>query len=1033
MATTIMGHFEKKLPKEATLKKLLDVLGSLMKNVTGPEEFLRRMPPLFSKVEGRACREPLVRMIEGLAENPETAEDVRKLLKIVSDLESWDRSRVDEPDQDRRHAAYASLNEIWNSDKLIDLDVLRIFIHAHFYTYSTIHDISLRTSSAANLRLLIEYLSKSGYKENEKAVVLNSDLIHIVSLGLRSSVDVVREESIRCLTSLVDRFTEHNHLKQLAQLRNADEDVDFFTLSDECLRLLNYTMGIATWSKYVSCLDYWLKHLSKQEENQKAIIRIIVAVIDAFHYEVGDVAETLDENGSNEARINTRDKLNKDILPRLSKCINGKSAELGVHRKARTATTKHYSEDDDIQRAPVALATVKLLQKVPDSIRSQYLHGVILKLCSLMISRSMNVRDTARKVTIQVCECLGPRYLPVIIKEMKLIMNKGFQVHVMIYTVHTLLGAMRDVLKSGDMDPCLEDILDIIVQEQFTAVSEEKEVGEIKAEVSEAKKNPTPGFAPASQLILIHQMLVTNTEKMKTVTGGQKEPTDSEFLEEEHKSCLLLPPEPKRIGVLVKPVLKSRSHIFLEFALQLLGALITGKHFDRNDPEHIKRLDPFVPLIIRSLEFKYEKSFTQLIIMGDTPFLTDKHVSLLLSYVEIDVLDPNRQATAFALIKALVRKKVEHSQIAEVMKKLQELSITSSFPHIRTQCREVLCEFIGNHPCSDDPQKHIEWFIAQLAYELEDGRLSAADMLNSLFSRLQPAILNSSCFFNVSKMGTMLFNEESVKCKRFIAAALNKLLASVSDSARADVFSACSDWLELQGEEQEGARSIAVDLLAQISKIEKNAFAPHFRMVLPALRAIFASESLFSNNSERTISGICYGIATMLQSMGEEAREVFALEDFCALFDSLEPLMKCEGSSAIRLSAASLIGQCLSHYDLAFFTPERASELMGWCCWQLRDKQLAEDVALQASKILMVISHHLTHEQFTTLVEKLAHICHFEISHQPNLSLKRSTCFKMAAALVVHQEDSFKVNTTIEHFLPLLVREMNRKSAKGKA
>lgn len=55
---------------------------------------------------------------------------------------------------------------------------------------------------------------------------------------------------------------------------------------------------------------------------------------------------------------------------------------------------------------------------------------VILKLCSLMISRSMNVRETARKVGVQVCECLGPRYLPVIIKEMKLIMKKGFQVRV---------------------------------------------------------------------------------------------------------------------------------------------------------------------------------------------------------------------------------------------------------------------------------------------------------------------------------------------------------------------------------------------------------------------------------------------------------------------------------------------------------------------------------------------------------------------------------------------------------------------------
>ncbi|VDK81388.1 unnamed protein product, partial [Cylicostephanus goldi] len=140
--------------------------------------------------------------------------------------------------------------------------------------------------------------------------------------------------------------------------------------------------------------------------------------------------------------------------------------------------------------------------------------------------------------------------------------------------------------------------------------------------------------------------------------------------------------------------------------------------------------------------------------------------------------------------------------------------------------------------------------------------------------------------------------------------------------------------------------------------------------------------------------------------------------------------MKCNESSTIRLSAACLIGQCLSHYDLAFFTSERVSEVIAWCCWQLRDKQLTEDVALQASKILMVLSHHLTNEQFTALVEKLTTICRFEISRQPNVSLKRCTCFKMAAALVVHEENSSKIDTVVDRFLPLLNREMNRKSSK---
>ncbi|VDO68329.1 unnamed protein product [Heligmosomoides polygyrus] len=855
-------------------------------------------------------------------------------------------------------------------------------------------------------------------------------------------------------------------------------------LSDECLQLLKYTMGIAAWSKYVSCLDYWLKRLDNPDENQKATIRVIVAVVEAFHYEAAEVGEAMKEDGTNERRVVIRDKLNRDILPKLSKCINGKSAELSVHRKARTATTKHYSEDDDIQRAPVALATVKLLQRVPDSIRAQYLHGVILKLCSLMISRSMNVRETARKVGVQVCECLGPRYLPVIIKEMKLIMKKGFQVHVMIYTVHTFISAMRDRLKTGDLDACLEDVLDIIVQEQFESVSEEKEVGEIKAEVSEAKKNPTPGtllllgryvssavvgtllnrfvtvvdtltsakliararnllsmfanglkdnqgFSPTNQLILIHQQIVTNIEKMRVVSAGSQQEPD--VYSEKPKSCLLLPP--------------------------------VCKHFDRDDPDHIGRLDPFVSLVVQSLEFKYEKvishalrclngmmhmalpsvesslktiserlflllseysilgsaankeavlhlnqllckSFTQLIITTNASFLTDKHISLLLSYVEIDILDSNRQATAFALVKAFVRKKVVHPQIMDVMKKLRELAITSTFPHIRTQCREacvcfqVLVDFIGNHPSSDDPQTHIEWFIAQLDYELEDGRLSAVDMLNSLFSKLQPAVLNGSCFFNVSKMETSWFNEESVKCRRFISAAVNKLLSTVSESARSDVFSACCDWLELRGEEQ-------------INKVEGEAFASRFPLVLPSLCAILTSESLWTENSERTISGFCYGIASAMQNLGPAAAGVFQDEHFCGIFDALGPMMKCNGSETVRLSAACLVGQCLSRYDSAFFTAERSNQLIQWCGWQLRDKLLSEPVALQASKILMAISGHLDEEQYEALVERI-----------------RSTCFKMAAALVINEEDGSKVDVVVDGFLPWLVREMNRKSSK---
>ncbi|KAK6060166.1 hypothetical protein COOONC_02183 [Cooperia oncophora] len=112
MASTIMDHLERKIPKEGTLKKLLDVIACLMRNVDGPEEFLRRVGPLFSKADGRVAHEALVRIVEGLIANDHIIRDIKDLLKVVIDLESWDRTRIDEPDHDRRHAAYNRLNEV---------------------------------------------------------------------------------------------------------------------------------------------------------------------------------------------------------------------------------------------------------------------------------------------------------------------------------------------------------------------------------------------------------------------------------------------------------------------------------------------------------------------------------------------------------------------------------------------------------------------------------------------------------------------------------------------------------------------------------------------------------------------------------------------------------------------------------------------------------------------------------------------------------------------------------------------------------
>jgi U3 small nucleolar RNA-associated protein 20 len=61
----------------------------------------------------------------------------------------------------------------------------------------------------------------------------------------------------------------------------------------------------------------------------------------------------------------------------------------------------------------------------------------------------------------------------------------------------------------------------------------------------------------------------------------------------------------------------------------------------------------------------------------------------LLLYAEQDMHDFNRQATAFALLKAVLARKLVAPEMHDVMDKVAKLSITSEHAHVRLQARQV--------------------------------------------------------------------------------------------------------------------------------------------------------------------------------------------------------------------------------------------------------------------------------------------------------------------------------------------------------
>lgn len=77
-------------------------------------------------------------------------------------------------------------------------------------------------------------------------------------------------------------------------------------------------------------------------------------------------------------------------------------------------------------------------------------------------SRSNVIRETARDTLIQMMVSLGPQYLSALMDAASPILQRGFQVHVYIYTMHAILVKMGE---TGHLKPaCLDDVVSPLVE-----------------------------------------------------------------------------------------------------------------------------------------------------------------------------------------------------------------------------------------------------------------------------------------------------------------------------------------------------------------------------------------------------------------------------------------------------------------------------------------------------------------------------------------------------------------------------------------
>uniref|UniRef100_A0A4W4DWA7 UTP20 small subunit processome component n=1 Tax=Electrophorus electricus TaxID=8005 RepID=A0A4W4DWA7_ELEEL len=348
----------------------------------------------------------------------------------------------------------------------------------------------------------------------------------------------------------------------------------------------------------------------------------------------------------------------QSILPRLHKCLTAKVKRDDEHKMVKSKDVK----DEEVARVPIAFAMVRLMQTLPQEVMEDNLPGVLLKICVHLKSRFQEIRDVARGTLVKIIEALGHRYLQYLLREMQGVLVKGYQVHVLTFTTYHLLSILRPSLKAGDLDPCLDLLVEIFNNELFGSVAKEKEIKGIVSKVMEARHSKSsdsyellaqfcsqdrvtqlivplkevlqntaslkvsrrvhsvlrrvvagllmnPSMTPQSILLLSHGLV---SQSLPLITSKSKEkpavPLDPRL---PPPSCLLLPPTPKRGGQRAAISSKTNMHILVDTGLSLLHCSLKNSKVNSSVASIREMLDPFVSLLLDCLGSMHVKVITE--------------------------------------------------------------------------------------------------------------------------------------------------------------------------------------------------------------------------------------------------------------------------------------------------------------------------------------------------------------------------------------------------------------------------------------
>ena len=368
-------------------------------------------------------------------------------------------------------------------------------------------DLGQTTPALNALLWLLEKLKNEQDKENFE-FMCQQYLTKPIQKGLRSKDDTIFTSCVAILQYIL-KTGKMTHLTDLAELCSDEEEVDFYEnmkhlqvhrrsrairnlskrildessheitktsltkyiqpmitrylfntefrnssdLISSCITLMGSICRTVSLPSYVKILEQFIREETTDKAFAKQKFTLVATILQNFNHSIDEVPE------------NIRGQL-KRIVGKLLQSIKGDDSEGNLH---------------------VFVALSKMATLFPQ-LFNELIQSLLIELCNKLRSKDFDFRQAVRKTLSEVMRTLGPSYLHFLVSVLETSLQRGYQLHICIYTISYVTHAMKEVLEPSSVAAIWPKIKDYACKELFSDLAKEKKVKEIFKKTPEAAK-----------------------------------------------------------------------------------------------------------------------------------------------------------------------------------------------------------------------------------------------------------------------------------------------------------------------------------------------------------------------------------------------------------------------------------------------------------------------------------------------------------------------------------------------------------------